>query len=162
MSGHWVYRCYGIDDALLYVGSSGDVPARLRVHSEKAWWVFVTDTFSDYYPSREQALAAETALIAAFRPMHNKVGNPDKLHLRSGRAPRGGNASCIPIGQRVPWTEMRDARLAKGMRMEDLGYLIGVGKSAISRYESGARLPSPSTAARLCLALGIQARAVAA
>lgn len=29
---HWVYRCYGADDRLLYVGCTRDIGARFAVH----------------------------------------------------------------------------------------------------------------------------------
>ena len=54
------------------------------------------------------------------------------------------------IGERIT-----AAREAKGLTMEELGQMIGVGKSAISRWESDKRVPRIEHLFRLSVALDV-------
>lgn len=50
---------------------------------------------------------------------------------------------------------LRIARLAAGLRANQLAELVGVNSSAISQYEHGYTRPSPATLAQVALALGV-------
>lgn len=75
-SPHALYRFFDRTDVLLYIGISVNLPARLRQHSGgKPWWLTVARISVEYYPSRDEALAAERAAIKAERPLFNDVHN---------------------------------------------------------------------------------------
>ncbi|WTC56865.1 GIY-YIG nuclease family protein [Streptomyces cellulosae] len=72
-----VYRFFNAADELLYVGITGDPRSRWVQHAaEKAWWSDVVRHTVQWLPSREAALAAEAAAIAAEAPLHNVSGTP--------------------------------------------------------------------------------------
>ena len=50
---------------------------------------------------------------------------------------------------------LRELRLAKGLTQEELGKSIGVGKSAICQYESGAREPDTASLMRMAGFFGV-------
>lgn len=69
-----VYRFYGCDGSLLYVGMTSDVANRFISHrSLRPWWPSVdpAKTRIAWYDSRREAEAAETAAIVAEKPAHN-------------------------------------------------------------------------------------------
>lgn len=83
----YVYRAYDARDRLLYVGCSVDVDARLRYHEQHAsWWVFSVRIERQAFPTRDEALAAETVAIATEHPRWNvkdrSVDHPDG-HMNS-------------------------------------------------------------------------------
>jgi hypothetical protein len=70
-----VYRCYGADDRLLYVGCARNVAARMSQHRATTWWAWmVVRVDADEYPSEQEARAAERKAIAAERPRFNIQG----------------------------------------------------------------------------------------
>ncbi|HEU5108316.1 MAG TPA: hypothetical protein VFT95_07140 [Micromonosporaceae bacterium] len=74
---HALYRFYDRTDALLYVGISMDLPARLRSHRrEKPWWVEIAHITVELHESRRAALAAEAVAIAEEKPLYNDQHNP--------------------------------------------------------------------------------------
>lgn len=90
-----LYRFFAADGDLLYVGITVNGRGRWHNHAaDKAWWSDVVGGTIEHHPSRDVALAAETAAIIAERPRHNVV------HNRS-RPPR-------PLATRreveAPWT----------------------------------------------------------
>lgn len=50
---------------------------------------------------------------------------------------------------------IRKLRIARGLKQEQLADMIGVGRTAISNYEKGFRVPDLETAERLAEAFGI-------
>ncbi|MCL6615136.1 MAG: helix-turn-helix domain-containing protein, partial [Firmicutes bacterium] len=54
-------------------------------------------------------------------------------------------------------SRLKEARRARNLTQAELGRLVGVGKSAISQYEHGLRLPETAVLARLAEALGVSA-----
>jgi predicted GIY-YIG superfamily endonuclease len=72
---HALYRIYDPFGRPLYFGETDDLPRRLRQHMEKAWFRRPEITIKvTWFPNRAEALAAETAAIAAEKPWHNKSG----------------------------------------------------------------------------------------
>jgi hypothetical protein len=70
-----VYRLYGHDGALLYIGVAGNPGRRFEQHAgEKPWWGEVKRADLTHYPTREQALLVERNSIAAEHPRHNILG----------------------------------------------------------------------------------------
>lgn len=52
---------------------------------------------------------------------------------------------------------IRELRTARGMKQEELGALVNMGKGAISKYEAGQRQPDPATILALCDIFGCTA-----
>lgn len=69
---HVVYRAYGPNDELLYIGMTCNLKARMRHHREYSVWtryaVYLTE---EWLPSRGDAYAAERLAILAENPKYN-------------------------------------------------------------------------------------------
>jgi hypothetical protein len=71
-----LYRLFGADGELLYIGISDAFGRRWRDHAmSKPWWPDVRRQAIDWHPSREDAEAAEKAAIKAERPKYNVAHN---------------------------------------------------------------------------------------
>lgn len=71
-----LYRCYGADDSLLYIGITGQGAGRFAGHSEEArWWPLLVRVEVEHFDTREEALEAERIAIRSGRPRFNKVHN---------------------------------------------------------------------------------------
>ena len=67
-----VYRLFDADDALLYVGITGDVGRRWDQHlKDKPWWPQVNRQTVEWHSDRATAEATETVAIRTERPAHN-------------------------------------------------------------------------------------------
>jgi predicted GIY-YIG superfamily endonuclease len=72
-----LYRLYGADGTLLYVGITFDPKTRFWQHGDrKEWWWEVARNTVTWYRSRYDALRAETAAIKTERPLYNTRGLP--------------------------------------------------------------------------------------
>lgn len=72
-----IYRFFGTDDELLYIGITKSFGNRwLRHAADKPWWPAVQRHTAEWLDSREAAEAAEKAAILAERPKHNFVHVP--------------------------------------------------------------------------------------
>ena len=67
----YVYRCYGPDDALLYVGIANDVEQRLANHAQKEWWRMLRHVETEELPNRIAAKRLETKYIRELSPRFN-------------------------------------------------------------------------------------------
>ena len=68
-----LYRFYDVSPRLLYVGVTDSPAARWGQHAATApWWADVAIKTIEWYPTRQAALDAEDAAIAAENPVHNK------------------------------------------------------------------------------------------
>lgn len=72
-----LYRFYGSDDALLYVGITRGMQRRFTEHSHKPWWPEVARAATELYPTRMAAAIAEHAAITSENPRYNVM----RLHL---------------------------------------------------------------------------------
>lgn len=71
-----LYRFFGTDDALLYVGITKRGRRRWYEHEDdKAWWSLVVRTTTEHYLDRPSALAAEKYAIETEHPLFNIVHN---------------------------------------------------------------------------------------
>ena len=65
------------DSRMLYVGVTGDFPARLKQHyKDKEWAVLIGEIELWAYPNRELAEAAEREAIESHEPLFNTMGTP--------------------------------------------------------------------------------------
>lgn len=66
-----VYRLFGQDGTLLYIGKTGNLAARRRQHAaSKPWWLDVWREEVQWYATREQAGVAEERAILAEQPKY--------------------------------------------------------------------------------------------
>lgn len=73
---HALYRFFGHDDSLLYIGITMSPSQRWAKHADgKPWWTDVGRIIVEQHPNREAVLAAERAAIVAERPRYNVVHN---------------------------------------------------------------------------------------
>lgn len=72
-----LYRLLNAAGTLLYVGVTDNPDRRFAQHRDtKGWWPQVAKKTVDWYPSRDRALAEESATIAAEAPVYNIGHNP--------------------------------------------------------------------------------------
>ncbi|MFJ8727673.1 hypothetical protein [Streptomyces sp. NPDC093269] len=71
-----LYRFYGTDDTLLYVGICDEPMARWSQHaSNKPWWSSVHRFRLVWFPTRREAEKAEGQAIVSEKPLHNRAMN---------------------------------------------------------------------------------------
>lgn len=71
---HALYRFFGSEGELLYVGISLHPFARMSQHrGDKSWWGEVASTTIERFPSRPAVLEAEREAIKSERPRYNIV-----------------------------------------------------------------------------------------
>ncbi|MFJ7489737.1 hypothetical protein ACIQZB_00500 [Streptomyces sp. NPDC097727] len=80
-----VYRLWGAEGILLYIGSAYDPEERAKDHKHTTWWPRVTRRTDEWHDSREAAYDAEGRAIAAESPAHNVAGTS----VNTGPAERG-------------------------------------------------------------------------
>jgi hypothetical protein len=78
-----LYRFYGENNALLYIGISDKWISRMKQHSyDKPWFEDVETVRIQRFSSRPDALAAERAAIHAEHPKHNVAHNTESERQR--------------------------------------------------------------------------------
>lgn len=81
-----LYRFYGADKDLLYIGVTNDLGIRWHSHAKKkSWWPEVQHLAADWHPSRREALRAEANAITAEHPRHNVGHNREPSRPRPKR-----------------------------------------------------------------------------
>lgn len=75
-----LYRHFGPEGELLYVGVSNDAEFRLTCHTSK-WKKQVCRSDVVLYPSREEALQAEEEAIKSELPIYNRAHIPREVRL---------------------------------------------------------------------------------
>ncbi|HMH94009.1 MAG TPA: hypothetical protein VK586_23385 [Streptosporangiaceae bacterium] len=68
-----VYRCYGDDGQLLYVGETGELGTRLASHAQKLWFTQVRGITLEWYVDELDALNAERRAIHVEHPKYNVI-----------------------------------------------------------------------------------------
>jgi hypothetical protein len=69
-----VYRLNSRFGRVLYVGLTGNLPTRLKVHAQsRAWWPEVAEVEVCEFTTRDAAAIAERAQIARYRPQYNAL-----------------------------------------------------------------------------------------
>ena len=72
MAEHYLYRHFAADDTLLYVGISLSAVYRLSQHRQtSSWFSEIVRVSIEKFPSRVEALQAETKAIQTEKPKHN-------------------------------------------------------------------------------------------
>lgn len=70
-----MYRFYDAAGALLYIGICDEPLKRWYTHASKEWWPEVESFRVVWFPSRDEAVQAETTAIIFEHPRHNVVFN---------------------------------------------------------------------------------------
>jgi len=74
-----LYRFFNTDGELLYVGVSVNLGARKSTHKILSpWFCEVASEKVEWFATRSEALAAESAAIKAENPRHNVTGKPNR------------------------------------------------------------------------------------
>ena len=68
---HTVYRAYGTDDRLLYVGCTAKGLSRMAQQQSKEWWQKTLYMTFQHFATRDEALLAEAEAIENEDPIHN-------------------------------------------------------------------------------------------
>jgi predicted GIY-YIG superfamily endonuclease len=72
---YYVYRCYGADGDLLYIGYTVNPQMRMAAHRLKStWYGEVARCDFARYPNHVEAYMEETRAIAVEDPRHNVAG----------------------------------------------------------------------------------------
>ena len=72
----WLYRMYGANNELLYIGISKSAFARFEQHSHTQPWINQVASWKRTpYPNREEALEAEREAIIREHPRYNIIHN---------------------------------------------------------------------------------------
>ena len=94
-----VYRVYGGDDILLYVGSTCDPLKRLLAHCNKSPWakqitkIVISEMMSEHEASRVEGEAIDNEL-----PKHNKYGR--KAYRGPSYKPTGAMQAAIELARK--------------------------------------------------------------
>lgn len=140
-TGHQLYRLFGYDGELLYIGSCSSWSRRLNQHAAlQPWGDDIAKVTIERYKTKPEALAAERAAIAAERPIHNTQGV-------SPRRPYGALTRLVvdALIEHGPMTQTELERLlgrtstsTTVLRLYDQGVLVVVGEkpSATNRHVS--------------------------
>ena len=79
---HYLYRHFGAEGKLLYVGIAGDWMSRTGNHRRYSKWFDDVATIKiEKFPTRAKVLKAEVAAIATEKPIHNRTHNRRSLSI---------------------------------------------------------------------------------
>jgi hypothetical protein len=111
-----LYRIWGNDGQLLYVGISKSALSRLGQHlTEKPWAEEISNVTIETFPTRELAAAAEVAAIKAERPLHNVVHNGHTHHNKNVKVKTNQRSSFVIQGPAEPVIAQKGDFVALGM-----------------------------------------------
>ncbi|WP_145503177.1 GntR family transcriptional regulator [Streptomyces sp. CFMR 7] len=116
-----LYRLYGADDALLYIGISNDPDFRWKAHlysDSKNWARLATRHVDQWFETRAKAEAAEVAAIQAEHPRFNGMHNYEQAWFSPAiwSQPIRGRRKCDVISKRIR-LELEADHWAAGMRV---------------------------------------------
>ena len=87
-----LYRIYGHDQSLLYIGISGNPGRRFREHQDsQPWWDETSGAKFEHFETREQAEQAEILAIQSEFPKYNKAHNKSQVCEISEMVPDFGS-----------------------------------------------------------------------
>lgn len=111
-----LYRLFDANGTLLYLGIARNPEYRWKLHSDRqTWWHHVSRKTVEWYPSREEAAAAEAKFTAMEAPLYDRAAkSADEVVLYDD------------TDDRARVTEW----LLKELSTAQPGWQIGVGKAA--------------------------------
>lgn len=131
-----VYRAFDAEGALLYVGASTRLGARLDSHRYgKTWWREVARIELAHFPDSATALAAEREAIRTERPAHN-VATVSAAEMTQPLQAIAWGREILRLRQNLGLTQ---ADLAdRIVRLAD-DPAITIDRASVARWESGRR-----------------------
>lgn len=131
MSRTALYRYFGADGRLLYVGITARLKQRNLEHASKAPWIAEAVRMETWWlPSREEAVAAEAAAIRDEKPVYNRTMQ------------RGDLGFCdVPTG-----VTLRDWLAENKVTQKEFSAHIGITQGVLSRLCAGHMQPRIETA----------------
>jgi DNA-binding transcriptional regulator YiaG len=141
-----LYRHYDKSGNLLYVGISQHSLIRLRTHRYVAQWFHeITRIEIEHFPHREGARRAEREAIINEHPRYNVAGKRSKS-LRNLPIPTSLKvAKCL-----------REFLQNTGISVGEFAKTLGVHRSAVSHWISGARKPAKNKLLKISNITGIE------
>lgn len=119
---HVLYRFFGVEHDLLYIGISMNAPSRFAQHrADKPWWHEVVDISMEPHATRADVLAAEREAIKAERPRHNIAHN----------------LPAIPIAPVIPAAELLWVCDGCGKQVRPESGYFEVSNAAVAAVEQG-------------------------
>lgn len=130
-----LYRMFGADGALLYVGASAHVIARVAAHGgTKPWFCDVVSITIEWHPTRRECERAEAAAIRSECPRHNVQYTP-RIRERFRKQRAGGVLRA--------WLEK------KQMSVAQFAARVGIEPSTIGAYIRCSQRPNRRNALRI-------------
>ncbi|MYX88449.1 MULTISPECIES: GntR family transcriptional regulator [unclassified Streptomyces] len=134
-----LYRLFGSDERLLYVGVSNNPGVRWAQHSEeKEWWDQVDNHTVHWFRSRLEAETAERVAIEVERPLYNHLhAAPDAFTQdwwTSARLDRRAKLSLSRQIAQIISTAIEDGLLPLGSRLltiSRMAHHLGVSTSVV-------------------------------
>jgi predicted DNA-binding transcriptional regulator AlpA/predicted GIY-YIG superfamily endonuclease len=115
-----LYRMYDASGTLLYVGISNRPLDRKGQHkSHQPWWTEIVSMTLEHYPTRQEALTAETRAIVGECPRYNKAGTPTyerEARVSRMRPPREMPPVVRHLSHPVPATRHTPTGRLMGLR----------------------------------------------
>lgn len=125
-----LYRHFGKDGELLYVGVSLSAVARLSAHGAVSpWFRDIVRVDVEIFPTRAEALLAEKRAIQTENPLHNKAMKPKDVRLAEIK---GQPRSDLAQMSRDEWIE-RIVRFGICYDEKSAAHALNVTASAIRR-----------------------------
>lgn len=84
-SPYVLYRFFGADGVLLYVGITNDLKRRCTEHRIKSWFGEVARVDVTAFRNQERAAAMESCVIAEHSPKYNRAGGVGAVGSSPGR-----------------------------------------------------------------------------
>jgi len=135
-----LYRLFGDEGALLYVGIAANFGRRWQEHARsQPWWPEVRRQTVEWHPGRGTAEDAEEAAIKSERPRHNVTHNRDSPD--SGASPQTPRAREVNVRY---GTMLRRLRRERGITQTALAELMTANswpwhQTTVARIERGER-----------------------
>lgn len=114
-----LYRMFGADGELLYLGISRNFGTRWQTHASRSvWWPDVRSQAIDWHESREAAAAAEIDAIRTERPKYNVAHNPDATpapQRKRAPTPKLSASAAEPL----PWPRLSPEAVLRDMKRQN-------------------------------------------
>lgn len=133
-----LYRFYGADDRLLYVGVAKDIKKRWKDHElVQRWWHLIERNSVTWLESREAALAAEATAVDEEAPLYNAIRRADGTYDRL----RYDDSAEVQRAASIMRRELADGTLGPGAPIHVVRLARRYEVSAISVLSALAHLP---------------------
>lgn len=131
-----VYRAYGANNCLLYVGISYNVQSRLKSHKRSAkWHELMTSHTCEWFDNRELAEQKEAVAISREKPIYNIQSGIDRSPLHSPMVFSETEKQFNLVYKYIE--RINDWLKETGTKENKLGLLATANACAVARIRSG-------------------------